>query len=112
VLLFSVPLMLPVVLSGQTEMPACCRRSGKHHCGMAGEKNSAGTSLSTSREKCPFSLNADSLAALDKFVVPVCSELSFALLQTHFDGLLPAPFAPSSFRLASTSPRGPPTLSL
>jgi hypothetical protein len=112
VLLFSVPLIVPLVLSGQTEMPVCCRRSGKHHCGMAGEKNYSGTSISPSRDKCPFSLNSGSLAALEKFVIPMGQGLSFALVQRRFDGLRHIPAAPATGGSGPVSLRGPPSFYL
>jgi hypothetical protein len=50
---FSLPLIAPLFASGVPEasLPACCRRSGKHHCMMT-----AGPSHDrTVAEKCPFS---------------------------------------------------------
>jgi len=54
VTLFSVPLISPFLLqSSVPDLPACCRRGGKHHCAMgsmAGADQSQGPEL---REKCP-----------------------------------------------------------
>ncbi|MGA2742530.1 MAG: hypothetical protein ABSG65_34465 [Bryobacteraceae bacterium] len=42
-------------------LPACCRRDGKHHCGMTGQEMadmagtpSSGLAADASRAKCPF----------------------------------------------------------
>jgi len=59
-LVFSLPLIAPLLVSGpdESQLPACCRRDGKHHCAMA----MAGMTLENipSRfvvvsEKCPYS---------------------------------------------------------
>jgi hypothetical protein len=56
-LLFSLPLILPMLAAGAgANLPACCRRSGAHHC--AGMTHSpqlpaSGDSLSTIPQRCP-----------------------------------------------------------
>jgi hypothetical protein len=48
--LFGFPLIVPVIrVESETKLPTCCRREGKHHCGMANPETS-GAAL---REKCP-----------------------------------------------------------
>ena len=56
-LLFSLPLISPVLAlaaGASDNLPACCRRSGAHHCaGMAHSQLPAGDSLSTIPQRCP-----------------------------------------------------------
>jgi hypothetical protein len=63
------PLIAPILSSGamaQSTLPACCRRTGKHHCAMSaeatamlmGDQNSGAsksTRVSAPCEKCPYS---------------------------------------------------------
>jgi|SRR5579883_1252967 len=56
-LLFGLPLLAPVLASdiGEAGLPACCRRSGKHHCAMAGTMlRQQGHAISMIAEKCPY----------------------------------------------------------
>ncbi len=55
--LFSFPLISPVLYaSGRPELPACCRRTGKHHC--ASMQPSAavggGLALRATPSRCPL----------------------------------------------------------
>ena len=47
-------LMLPAFSRGASELslPACCRKSGKHHCTLTG--GSSGTTSLAVSEKCPY----------------------------------------------------------
>jgi len=61
-LLFLVlPLSLPLVPpKGESALPACCRRDGKHRCGMAlrlgssTEDQTEGAAVRTAAEPCPY----------------------------------------------------------
>ena len=57
VLIFSLPLIAPVLVSASaaSQLPACCRRSGKHHCAMSMEMGNISTHDRSVSEKCPFS---------------------------------------------------------
>ena len=57
--LFSFELIAPALLaSAASDLPACCRRNGKHHCAMADMDGSggmpAGPSLKALQPKCTF----------------------------------------------------------
>ena len=54
--LFTWALMLPLLLpSAGAATPECCRRTGKHHCIMAGERSTdPGTSINTIKARCPY----------------------------------------------------------
>lgn len=59
VVLFSYPLIAPAFASlpGDAELPACCRRNGKHHCAMYMAEMMLGQLSSrfvTVQEKCPY----------------------------------------------------------
>jgi hypothetical protein len=56
--LFSFPLIAPVLANDATGLPACCRRDGKHHCGMseasAQKELPDGRTLKAAQSKCPL----------------------------------------------------------
>jgi len=59
-LAFSLPVILPALALGQdpeSNLPACCRRNGKHHYMMSAEQMQAllnGHHVTTIQSKCPF----------------------------------------------------------
>jgi hypothetical protein len=69
------PLITPLLLAGsRAELPACCRRDGKHHCGMGGVAGDASLetpSLKSFQPKCPFFPRPGVLPAGSKSVVVV-----------------------------------------
>jgi hypothetical protein len=56
-LLFSLPLIAPAFASGpdDSQLPACCRRDGKHHCAMNMEAGSIPSSFHVISARCPYS---------------------------------------------------------
>jgi len=59
VFLFSFSLIGPALfVNAESNLPACCRREGKHHCGMAAQDTadvpSSGPAVDALRAKCPF----------------------------------------------------------
>jgi hypothetical protein len=57
VLVFSLPLIAPGFASapGESQLPACCRRAGRHHCALAMEMGNIPSSAHVVSEKCPYS---------------------------------------------------------
>jgi len=57
VLVFSLPLIAPAFASGpdDAQLPACCRRGGKHHCAMNMEVGNIPSRFHVASEKCPYS---------------------------------------------------------
>lgn len=55
-LVFSLPLIVPALASvpDDSQLPACCRRDGKHHCTMSMGVN-VPSRYRIAQEKCPFS---------------------------------------------------------
>jgi hypothetical protein len=57
---FSLPLILPALALGQgpdSNLPACCRRNGKHHCMMSAEEMQRllnGIKASSPHSHCPL----------------------------------------------------------
>jgi hypothetical protein len=57
---FSLPLILPALALGQdpeSNLPACCRRNGAHHCRMSEQEMQAllnGHHFTTVHSKCPL----------------------------------------------------------
>ena len=69
VILFSFSLAGPALFQdAESSLPACCRRDGKHHCGMADrdvadavQMPSSGPSVDALHGKCPFFPNGGAL---------------------------------------------------
>jgi hypothetical protein len=57
VTLFSLPLIAPAFAStsNDAQLPACCRRGGKHHCAMVTEMGNIPSRFPVVSEKCPYS---------------------------------------------------------
>jgi hypothetical protein len=57
VLVFSLPLIAPLLAStpDESQLPACCRRNGKHHCAMSMELGNIPSRFRVVSEKCPYS---------------------------------------------------------
>jgi hypothetical protein len=51
--LLSFPLIAPVLRANTvSDLPACCRRDGKHHCAMS--ESAAGEGLKAAQTQCPL----------------------------------------------------------
>jgi hypothetical protein len=70
VFLFSFSLIAPALfVAAESDLPACCRRNGKHHCNMAGGMDGqdmadappSGPAADALRLKCPFYPNSATL---------------------------------------------------
>lgn len=66
-------------------LPACCRKGGKHHCMMQGMVDqSPGPHFSAPAEKCPFFPKALATSTRAQFLfAPGASSLFFAALVSH-----------------------------
>ena len=56
VTMFSLPLIAPALTStpDDSQLPACCRRGGKHHCALAAEMGGIPSRFHVASEKCPY----------------------------------------------------------
>ena len=65
VALFSFGLIAPVLCAETaSHLPACCRRSGEHHCGMADgmAEQTSGSAVKSIQPKCPLFPKAAAMA--------------------------------------------------
>jgi hypothetical protein len=79
VLVFSLPLIAPAFASAPDEwqLPACCRRDGKHHCAMKMEVGNIPSTFQVVSEKCPYSpFNHGPLTLPHAFAAPADSAFS------------------------------------
>ena len=116
--IFGLPLVSPLLAAtavSETNLPACCRRAGRHHCMISSAERSQfvskQTELRSPQEKCPFCPAA--------IMASHHPQVGLATAETIFAGLVSHPAAPiqteSKWRIArdrSRGKRGPPSLSL
>ena len=117
-LLFTLPLVAPLFAASMAEadLPACCRRTGKHHCAMAAiaqesSNATAKTKIARVRDRCPYNPTS-----------PVIVNLPFVpddIRTAIFAGVLSQPachaqteVCPRTSRDRSHQKRGPPVLIL
>jgi len=57
VLVFSLPLIAPLLTStpDDSQLPACCRRNGRHHCAMSMQMGNVPSRFRVVTERCPYS---------------------------------------------------------
>jgi hypothetical protein len=109
-LLFSFALISPLLASDsvQANLPACCRRAGKHHCAMAGQETQQGASIDIVSQKCPCIPTATTAIHLGALAAPAGHAI-FAGIISH-----PAIHAQTAaqYRISfdrSRQKRGPPS---
>jgi hypothetical protein len=129
-LLFGLPVISPLFALGgdaETNLPACCRRNGMHHCmmGMNMGSTSTGASAATGAaggagarttaaivtERCPYGAQSMPVAVHEGWTLDTAAAV-FAGLVSHPAG---SPQTESKRRVASLrarQKRGPPVLSL
>jgi hypothetical protein len=109
-LLFGWLLVVPAfAAAGEPTVPACCRRSGKHHCMTRAHGNSAEISVVSLRDKCPCVPQATAASHVE-FSAPSNGQAIYAGLLAH-PAL--APQAEAGYRVShfrARQKRGPPTL--
>jgi hypothetical protein len=82
--LFGFPLIVPVIrVESETKLPTCCRREGKHHCGMANSASQQETSGAAIREKCPNYPSLSALPAFSSTMVLDAAQVVFAPIVKH-----------------------------
>jgi hypothetical protein len=111
-MLLSWTLVLPAFsLPVENNLPACCRRAGKHHCMMRGAQTQSGQSFATVGVKCPYSSHLTMNSHHEGYTQPVTGSF-YAELVHH-----PAqsPQTEASYRVSfdrSRQKRGPPVTPL
>jgi len=88
-LLFSLPLLMPLVALGQSsesQLAACCRRAGVHHCAMSPEQLALldhGRHFAAPQSTCPM---------MPKAVAPLHSDAAtLSMSATFYAGILSHP---------------------
>jgi hypothetical protein len=115
VLFFSLgPLSATLQADGDSRLPACCRRHGKHHCAMGGQMSvaamlasSGATPIVTAPAHCPYFPNylAQSMAPVSA-LAPTPVAIPAARVQTHSPSPIRATVRLTPLRARSS--RGPP----
>jgi hypothetical protein len=91
--IFGMPLFAPLVASaalGEANLPACCRRNGKHHCSMnlTGDLRSAGVSMGQAPAwraplgHCPYYPAQTAVSPVSFLAVPAAPAI-FAEVVSH-----------------------------
>jgi hypothetical protein len=98
-----------LALSFQRDVPACCRRDGKHHCDMSipAEDGAQFKQLST---KCPFFPRPIAVPKTRIHAAPTCSAAFYAQIASH---PVIHPQTQSRYRVSlyrSRQKRGPPAV--
>ena len=93
----------------ETNLPACCRRNGSHHCAMADQaERSSGSKANAIQERCPSYPGAATVPAFSLHAVPSPSRAHYAEIVGHSANL---PQKHALYRLSldrSRQKRGPP----
>lgn len=115
VLVFSFSLIAPALLAdGGSDLPACCRRDGKHHCGMpAGDMEQApasGEAVGPLHVKCPFFPSGGALLPHSEAALLTASCTSEVSIAFEIARLGPAECGYRSAFYGSHLNRGPPSL--
>jgi hypothetical protein len=109
-LLFSWMLVLPAFASTtRSNLPACCRKDGKHHCMQSASSDPSTPRIAAVNAKCPCCPSSFSLAPSHELWAPAASDAIFAGLVRHpaVSPQTEAAFRVSFFR--AHQKRGPPS---
>jgi hypothetical protein len=105
-------LILPVLaFTNGTNVPACCRKTGKHHCQMMQKDVPLNPDFSAIGEKCPYWPQISTAPHIESFV-PATQQAIFAGLTAHPAG---SPQTEAGYRASyyrSKQKRGPPSFFL
>lgn len=120
VALFGFPLILPGMIplsnnasnrvQNDANLPACCRRGGKHHCGDAAPADRRETSGATIYEKCPHYPEVRAIPGFSNLILLNASQAFFSSIVKH-PALSFQAEAPQRILFSrSRQKRGPPVL--
>jgi len=111
VALFSFALIGPALFASETDstLPACCRRSGQHHCTTVNQADSSGPALQQGR--CSVYSSAPSVPASRTIGLTKVSQVVFAVLFSHPSSCRPQSEALCRIALGRAGlKRGPPAV--
>ena len=110
-MLFSWLLVLPVFASSSdSNLPACCRKTGKHHCAMRMQQSHEANIAAVS-EKCPCLAHMMASTDTERFAPPK-KVFVFAGLITQSEALAQVNAGYRISTIRSRQKRGPPSLSI
>ncbi len=115
---FALPFVLPMLAMGQDAeagLPACCRRSGKHHCMMSmAERGKLATShdpqFKAPAEKCPYLPASVAPAHPNPLTGPIAAAAIYGDLVSHPTGFAQTDAKRRISRDRSNQKRGPPAM--
>jgi hypothetical protein len=115
VFLLGFPLIGPALFAdAESNLPACCRRDGKHHCGMTdrdvADAPSSGVAVDALRAKCPFFPNGGAVVPHSETALPAGSQTAGISIVVR---VATAPQGDAGYRISfdrSHHKRGPPSL--
>jgi hypothetical protein len=112
-LVFSWMLVLPAfAVSAESNLPACCRNNGKHHCMKQMQPASgSGASLAAIGEKCPYFPRSTTAMHVETFA-PGIGQAIFAGIVRHPAVSPQTEVGYRASHLRSKQKRGPPSLVL
>ena len=113
---FSLSLIAPALFAGSdVNLPACCRKDGKHHCSMQGgtsgmDDQASGAGIQGVKAKCPSFPKGEAAPASAKAGAPVQAQVYIAAVVSY-----PAAsaHAETQYRVSlnrAWQKRGPPSL--
>lgn len=108
---FSFAMAVPIVFAdSDSQLPACCRRNGKHHCAMAGLEPSSGPAFQAPLGHCPLYPAAGTVSLHSDPVLAAAPQILFAAVVSHpaYHAQTEAHYRASFSR--SRQKRGPPIL--
>jgi hypothetical protein len=108
---FSLGLITPAFASlAESNLPACCRRAGIHHCSMSASANTPtnGVGFSAAKQKCPFYSRQTAPGPGKFFVTAASAVVSFTLLRA---AVFPKAQNAAIPAIDTHHQRGPPSLS-
>ena len=115
VFVFSFSLIAPALFAdAESNLPACCRRDGKHHCGMMdrdmAEAPSSGLAVAALHVKCPFFPNAAAVVPHSEAALPAASQTAAVSIGVRIVSRARAAAGCSVSFGRSHRKRGPPSL--
>lgn len=106
---FSFPLFAAVTLAGGArEIPACCRRNGKHHCAMTESQPSGAPTFAATQLKCPLYPKAN-LSPRASHSPALGAAVDSGALRQFRSAITPATVYPRIASSSSALKRGPPS---
>jgi hypothetical protein len=111
--LFSFTLIAPLLLADNaSDLPACCRRDGKHHCAMMGmsgaEEIPASAALKAVESKCPLFPKAGAVPVSSKTILNNLAARAGVPHLSGFAAARPVDHQPYFASRGSIQKRGPP----